>query len=551
MIAMPRASVLATLLLAVLPLSAARQEPGVLRVRIVLADAAQRATPVARHALLVSDNPATAEPRRVLTGADGSVELRLRPGSYIVESDRPFAFEGQGYQWTQVVQIAAGRDTLLELNAANAELTAAPAADTPTPAADDSSLLSRYQDSVVALWSPTLRASGFVVDARGLIATSQRVVGTAATVEVQLTPLVKVAASVVASDAARDVAVVRVNPASIAALRPVPTGCPSPPKPPPIGQELVALEAPIRYQKDTTSGTVTRLQAPLLLTDLGLVSGGVGGPVFDVNGRFVGLTSILDPSLTQYIDDIPVVPAAQTCDVIAAAVQQLAGTPAAAEVKLPVEPTAPFPEAALKEGARRRAGNLLSYQTSSTEFDVTFLTPILVYAGQERPQATARQGPGGSRAVELAAALSSPLLNFSNWSEYVAEIPPVLLVRATPKQTEGFWFRVARGAAMTKGIAIPPIKRFRSGFSRLRAYCGEQEVTPIHPLKLERRISETDAVYEGLYVFAPDALTPACGSVKLLLYSDKTPEAGVSHVVPAKLLEVVAEDFAAYHQRRP
>ena len=46
--------------LLVCPAVLSGQEPGILRVEITLADAAQSPTPVARHALLVSDNPAMA-----------------------------------------------------------------------------------------------------------------------------------------------------------------------------------------------------------------------------------------------------------------------------------------------------------------------------------------------------------------------------------------------------------------------------------------------------------------------------------------------------------
>jgi hypothetical protein len=75
-----------------------------------------------------------------------------------------------------------------------------------------------------------------------------------------------------------------------------------------------------------------------------------------------------------------------------------------------------------------------------------------------------------------------------------------------------------RGA--NAGVSIPPIKRIRSGFGRLRAFCGDAEVTPIHPFKIEQQFpGQDDVVYEGLYVFAPDALTPQCGTVKLMIYS--------------------------------
>src|SRR5262245_59353428 len=98
------------------------QDLVVLHIKVVLLDADQKPAPVPRHALLVSDNPSSTVPRRVVTGLDGTAELRLRPGNYTVESDRPVAFLGKAYQWAQTLDIAAGRDAQLELTAANAEV---------------------------------------------------------------------------------------------------------------------------------------------------------------------------------------------------------------------------------------------------------------------------------------------------------------------------------------------------------------------------------------------------------------------------------------------
>jgi hypothetical protein len=111
---------------------------------------------------------------------------------------------------------------------------------------------------------------------------------------------------------------------------------------------------------------------------------------------------------------------------------------------------------------------------------------------------------------------------------------------------EGFWTKVARGAASTQGVSIPPIKRLTSGFVRLRAFCGDAEVTPIHPFMLELRVSEDNAVYEGLYVFDPGALGPHCGPVKLELYSEKDPEKGDARIVDAKIVEQIWQDFEPY-----
>src|SRR5215213_4796391 len=142
--------------LALLVTLAAGQDTGLLRVRVVLTDASGVAAPVPRLVLLVSDNPPTGEPRRVRTTVDGTIELKLAPGSYVVELDEPIAFRGKAYTWTQIVEMAPGRDTVLELTAANAEAAAA-----ARISADSATLLTSWRDSVVEIWTPTRHASGF------------------------------------------------------------------------------------------------------------------------------------------------------------------------------------------------------------------------------------------------------------------------------------------------------------------------------------------------------------------------------------------------------
>jgi S1-C subfamily serine protease len=542
---MLRALVLATLFL-VVPRADSIQALRVLHIKIVLVDAEGRATPIPHYLLLVSDNPATALPRRVVTALDGTADVSLRPGNYTVESDRPVAFQGKAYQWTQIVDIVAGRDSVLELTADNAEV------ETPTPAtasaallkADPSSLLALWQDSVVAIWTPTTHASGFVIDAKGLIATNQRAIGTAASVEVQLTPAVKVAARVVAADAVRDVAVLAIDPTVLASVRPVPLACAQPGKPVAEGQELFTIGAPLRGLKGTASGTVSRVEPRAIVSDLIVATGSAGGPVFNTGGDLIGITTLGDDrdegsrrrTRIARIDD--------ACGVIASAESKIKDAPRPDGAHLPVEPQLPFPAEALKDAAKRRAGSLSPYRMSAADFDVHFITPILIYGAQYQAEQVSGRERGTRKLVEPA--LVRPLMDFSNWSEYMADYPPVLVIRVTPKLVESFWTTVARGAARTQGVALPPIKHFKSGFSRMEAFCGDAEVTPIHPFKLEQRLSEKDAIYEGLYVFDPGALGPRCGTVKLVLYSEKEPEKADTRVVDPKLVEQVWQDFAPY-----
>ncbi|MCM3881682.1 MAG: serine protease [Vicinamibacterales bacterium] len=523
---------------AVLPGAASGQEPGVLHVKVTLTNAARTSMPVPRHALLISDNPPTSSPRRVVTAPDGTANVRLPPGSYTVESDEPVALDGRAYQWTRTVVIAAGRDVVLELTSENAEVgAAAPASGSSAPAANDASLLlPQWQDSVVAVWTPEARASGFVVDAAGLVVTSYRAIGSASAVEVQLSPTVKVAARVLVADRARDVAVLWIDPATTASVRPIPLDCAQgATRPFTRGQRVVAIGSPLRGSKDSWFGEVVRVETRIGVADFRLPSGSTGGPVFNPGGGVVGISSVVDK-------DAGIVPVEDACEVVRSAEKAMQTAQRPAGTLLPVEPLWPFPADALDAAAKRSVGNLSSYQISSSDFDVVFLTPVSVYGAQQSAQQANARGGGGSTRGPA---------DFGSWSGYFADVPPVLAVRVTPKLTESFWTTVARGAASTQGMALPPIKHFKAGFSRLRAFCGDAEVTPIHPFTVEQRVSETDAVREGLYVFDPQAFGPHCKAVKLVLYSEKEPETKGpekqdTRVVDPKMIERIWQDFAPH-----
>jgi len=105
------------------------------------------------------------------------------------------------------------------------------------------------------------------------------------------------------------------------------------------------------------------------------------------------------------------------------------------------------------------------------------------------------------------------------------------------------WAKVARGAAMTQGMSLPPMKRAKAGFLRMHAFCGDTEVTPIHPFLLEHRISETETIDEGLYMFDPSALGPQCSAVRLTVYSESEPDKGDTRVVDQRVLEQITRDF--------
>jgi S1-C subfamily serine protease len=500
-----------------------------LRITVALPDEAQQPTPVSRHVLLISDNPATTIPKRVLTGPDGSASVLLIPGSYTVESDRPAILAGKAYEWTQMIDVVAGRTVTLALTAANADVTAAPEVTTPAagdaPRSDPSFLPAKWLGSVMAVWSPTTRTTGFLFDARGLIATRGLGAARGATVAVQLSGDRKVSARVVSSDPSRDVAIVWVHPSAIAGRTPIPLNCQTPPTL--NGQEeITALTAPLWRLPDSASGEITGSSPFALETDLRLGFGGAGGPVFNDAGVVVGLTAVAPEADRHRSGDIMIVRPGVLCEAATAAQSALSSGTPPEPVALPVEP--PHRDAG---AVAKASGTTTPPVLSSADFDLAIITPRIVQQARDND----RTGGRGGRSPEAEARIGR-LTEFGDWSDYFADLPPVVVVRVTPKLVEGFWKRVAREAARTQGADLPPFKNFKSSFLRMRVSCGTTDVVAIQPFVLEHRTADTKVIREGLYVFDPAAFTSSCGRVTLSLYAEKAPEKADTITVDAALL---------------
>jgi hypothetical protein len=233
--------------------------------------------------------------------------------------------------------------------------------------------------------------------------------------------------------------------------------------------------------------------------------------------------------------------------VIADAEKKMGGATPPPATALPIEPAHPFDDDALRAAVQKRAGRLGAYLVEAQDFDVSLITPAMLYAARhraERETGRDRGRPDGNPEEMLKSMRA--LEEFANWDDYVNDYPPVLLIRATTKMVEGFWSSLGRVAAESQGMSLPANKRLKAGFEAMRLSCGDVEITPIHPFRIAHRVSERQFVYEGLYAFDPGAIGPHCPTVKLTLYSEKAPAKGDVRTLDAKIVQQVWDDFAAY-----
>jgi hypothetical protein len=224
----------------------------------------------------------------------------------------------------------------------------------------------------------------------------------------------------------------------------------------------------------------------------------------------------------------------------------MSGSAAPEPTPLSMEPTRPFPRDATTTSTST-AGVTAPPVVPSSDFDVAFVTPLTVLRARERAGWT---GGRSVRPPEAEARLGR-LTDFGSWAEYFADVPPVLVVRVTPKLVEGFWKRLAREAARTQGAVLPAFKDFKTNFLRMQASCGGTEVTPIHPFVLEHALDDKRVVREGLYVFHPDAIGPHCGRVTLTLWSEQGSKETDTVTIDANVIEQVWQDFAPYRAAKP
>ena len=518
-------TLLVALLAAAISPGAAAQQTGLLRITVVVPDADGTPFPVPRAQLLISDNPSTREPRRVRTGPDGAVEIALPAGNYTIESDIPVRVGARTFAWTQTLDVAAGRDTVLQLTATNADADVDGAAALGTGAAthaDGAAILNKWQTSIAEIWTPTRHATGFVIDSRGLIATSDRAIADATDVHVEFgnaTERVKVAGRVVASERTKGVAIIWVDPDVTKSRAPIVPSCGAT-APAAIAHDdkIAALIAPMLEPKTAIPGSAIRPDAQSFRADWRLDDGSAGGPVFTAGGDAIGITVGDDEDMTPgRRADSYVIPLRNACSVIAAAEQKIANAMPPSATRLRTELGLPRAKMARVDPKKPP---LMPPVIRAADYDIALLTPPLIRP--DRIQSNTRNF-------------------FGYWQAYVNNAPDVLLVRISPQFEESIWRTIARGAASTQGVMLPPMPSFSANFGHMRAYCGASEVMPIHQLRIEIPVQKRDPIRDAAYVFALDDFGPHCGTVRFELFAEKSPNRGDMRTIDPALFTKVAE----------
>ena len=546
---------------------------GKVAIKVILKAGDQPAAPVQNFGLLVkklndgsADIVTSAIP--IKTTADGSASLSLIPGDYVVESERPLIVNGKSYEWSVKLKVQSRSTALLELNNEGATITNADDALRRGRIVDEADLLKVLGDGVVNVQGELAQGTGSIVDSRGLILTSQRVIERSKELRVQFDGSKKVAARLVVDDPDSDLAVLWVDPSacpSCKALAIVESQSGS--NSVVDGARVFTISSPLAQDKTLTKGTL-RNTGNGISTDFRIASIDAGAPVFNAVGEIIGLLKFVDQNGSR--PGTSGVIRVQDSQVLLAKARQIIkeATAVPSAEMLPIEPRDSYPAEDLQNKVDLKKFRPKAYEADFGEYQLTMITPVLKhYLNEQNRIAFEKQ----KKKIEKGGMITAPVMAHSfyelrNWGDYVNQMRPVVHLLVVPEVSatgkSRFLSLLALGVGLMGGapMILPPDFKFKADFEEMLLTCDGKPVTPIQRGKIEFTKSLSSylktrqrTAYAGVYTYSAETFAPdKCKQMSLQVVSQQSPTTPEIRVVDPRMVQQVWSDFEpSRHQSGP
>jgi hypothetical protein len=494
-----------------------------LKIRAALYDRDLNLKPVPRLVVkLTPAEPSTGAPITLQTSLDGVVESAIRPGKYHVTTEKATELFDKSYRWDFDAELTRP-ENLLELSNDNAKI--APLAAGREAHIDElATQYKRVKDAVVTVWTEDRAFDGTIIEGTGLVLTVQhQLEPVGGWLAVQLDDNRKLPATIVASDAQADVAVLRFD-AKTAGEFPV-ANISSDPEALIEGERLFTVENPGEAKnKKLLTGVLSKADQEQMVSDIKL--GYVGSPLFNSSGNAVGMVQFRDKKLQ-------VRPLHAAISVIKEAQGKIASTKPPQGRLMPVVPQLELTTADLRSPGRGHWEKDF-YLFKLGDFFVELITPVSAYESRtdnyNEEMKEYGKHPKGKTKPE------PPSDKYS----------VALMIAVFPQTKTPYWANFGRS-----GYA-PVVREYKNGFSKMTLMCGGQEVEPVWPHRIvEGAYGNWNVVVKGessggRYLYRPEAITPQCGKVTVRVVSTKNEDAVLEKVLDDKVVQRIWEDFEAY-----
>ncbi len=550
-------------LAAAITLPAFAQSSQKVTVKVSVVDDALNLKSVPKFPLVVRKaDTADAAGLRVATSAEGTAELSLFPGRYILGSEKPLVFQKRTFSWSQPFSVEPGKPAIVELSSDNAQVSS----ESDLSRRDISrggEMFKELRDGVVTVQGELGPGTGFVVDGSGLVLTNQHVIDQSNEVRVRFDKYTAVKARVLAVDEERDLAVLQINMSAFPKGRVLKLATRDTIEQPIVeGEHVFTIGSPLDQDKILSSGIASKIEKRAIITDITFNAGNSGAPLFNSLGQVVGVTTfkIKDRSNAVFAKSETTAEESGLSGIVTIdeASELIAKAKAAAAAKglpsaqlMPNMPDGVFPVETIKAAFQDKKFPLNQYVADVKNYQIKYMTPVYKFYVMEKDRVESlknRQKRNKEKGLDMADAFK----DLRYWNEYAGELRPVVQILALPETgASGASMALSVIAQGTIGFSTPLDQKYKADFYQMKLMCDGQEITPLIRNKTEivRELQNyykdrKRYTYAGVYSYPYDAFAPGhCRQMQVQVFSEEDIETPIVSDVSEATKNRIWTDF--------
>ncbi|HLA95225.1 MAG TPA: serine protease, partial [Pyrinomonadaceae bacterium] len=450
--------------------------------KVAVVDKSLNLKNVPKFALIVRKaGDASFAERKVSTSFDGTATLSLPAGEYVAVSESPIIFEDRSFTWEHKFKIETGKPAIVELSNDNAKIASASPQTTRRRGSEVGELFKTLRNGVVTIEGELGSGTGFIFDEKGLVLTNQHVISDTMEIRVRFNKDTAVRARLIAKDIDRDLAVLQINLGAFTDSRVLKLAANNPAEPSVFeGEQVFTIGSPANQEKVLSTGTVSKIEARSIISDINFSPGNSGGPLFNSIGEVVGVTTFEVKEKNKSDSGLAgIIRIEETADLIAKAREIAAtkGTPSAE--LMPNLPDGIFPVETIKAAVLSKDFSSKQYLSDIKDYQVKFMTPVYKFYAIEKDRIESlkiRDKRNKSKGM-----LDADMFrDLRIWKEYAGELMPAVDILALPETSPTAKSMILSAATnLTIGYSTPLAHKYKADFAQMKLMCDGKEVTPL------------------------------------------------------------------------
>lgn len=436
-------------------------------------------------------------------------------------------------------------------------------------------IFQQVKNGVVTVFTSVSFGSGFLVDQAGLIVTNSHVVNQGTEhLRVKFGPKQIVEAKVLVNDREHDIAILQVNLTNITNAKVVEIFEPEDGELALVGEKVIAIGTPIdreTMEKTLTEGVVSKVSDKVIFHDAFATNGNSGGPLFNFDGKVVGINAF---GVRSYDSPTGAIPITFVLEPLRQARAKDSKPDRPAPNLLPDTPDVPYPISKLlrEEPDFLKGRKQKKYNLSSSYFNLSILTPPQLYARTKEAEVLISKRRI-KRGKKKGFTISDDEYDYKNLKYYDCKKPVVtIIVFPKEKLTTGCMIAQSTGllaattlTVFTAGIAAPlmaaPLMynktEIKKDFLKLRLLDSNDNLVAT-PISTGRKLTNysdfvvsdyyykefVDRSYVGIYTFDAKAFET---DEKLRIVIDVEGEKKDRTIrIPERVKTLIIKDFEPY-----